>query len=178
MYGMRIFLHRELMTALNQVLWQSRPGLRVREVLDQRLNLLGLRGTLRRGSNSYRIQKTMFSDDNMRVTQSVLFFVTTRVWSRKCNDSRNRPNYFGHLNYERTTDDHNITWWPRIENTRQSRCVKYLIDITDDSLTLVIVRWFETHPTVTERERLLSQLPNVSCSVRYCKPYTVTIWCM
>ena len=71
MHGMRIFLHRELMTALSQVLWQSRPGLRVREVLDQRLNLLGLRGTLRTGTNSYRIQKTMFSDANMSASDKV-----------------------------------------------------------------------------------------------------------
>ena len=85
MHGMRIFLHRELMTVLNMVLWESKPGLRVKEVLDQRLNLLGLQGTLRAGSRSYRILKTMFSDANMSATDKMsLIFLLPHVFGHAC----------------------------------------------------------------------------------------------
>lgn len=71
MHGLRMFLHRELTGAANLVPWESRKGLRVKEILDQRLNQLGLQGVLRTGSGSYRIQKSMFSDANMNASDKV-----------------------------------------------------------------------------------------------------------
>ena len=72
MHGMMIFFHRMIMTALNQILWNSQPGIRVKEILDQRLVELGNRGTLRDPQGrSYRIQKSMFTDVNMSATDKV-----------------------------------------------------------------------------------------------------------
>jgi len=59
------------MGALNQIPWESKRGLRVKEKLDARLHLLGLQGCLRSACKQYRIQKSMFSDVNMSASDKV-----------------------------------------------------------------------------------------------------------
>ena len=72
MHGMMIFFHRMITTALNQIQWNSKPGLRVKELLDQRLLELGVQGTLRDPQGrSYRIQKSMFTEVNLSATDKV-----------------------------------------------------------------------------------------------------------
>ena len=73
MHGMMIFFHRELTKSLNQILWESRRGLKIKEILDKRLAKVCIRGTLRdqNTGRSVRIQKSIFSDKDLSATDRV-----------------------------------------------------------------------------------------------------------
>ena len=70
MHGMIIFFHREIVNALNRIQWKSKRGLKIKEVLDRRLALVCLSGTLRdeKTRRSIRMQKSCFSEVDMSAT--------------------------------------------------------------------------------------------------------------
>ena len=73
MHGIFIFLHRMLTETLSMVSWKSKKGLRIKEILDQRLALLCERRNFRflDDDRSFRLQRSIFSDVNMSATDRV-----------------------------------------------------------------------------------------------------------
>jgi hypothetical protein len=70
MHGMIIFFHREIVNTLNRIKWESKKGLKIKEVLDRRLALICLGGSMRCGKTrrSVRMQKSCFSETDMSAT--------------------------------------------------------------------------------------------------------------
>ena len=84
MHGLMIYLHRTIMNALNCISWNSRPGLRVKEILDQRLTALSVQASFREAGRSYRVQKSMFSEKDMSATDKVsVLFLLPHVFGHK-----------------------------------------------------------------------------------------------
>ena len=72
MHGMFIFFQRVLMEGLTNVMWKSRPGLRMKELLDDRLTLVETQGTFRTNeARACRVQKSLFSNTNMSAVDKV-----------------------------------------------------------------------------------------------------------
>ena len=88
MHGMYIFFFREITASLNRIKWQSKKGLKVKEILDDRLAEVCIQGTLRdpATSRSLRIQKSIFSDVDMSATDRMYaVFLLPHVFGHKGN---------------------------------------------------------------------------------------------
>ena len=83
MHGIFIFFHKCIMAALNQIAWKPvRLGLSAKQLLDQRLTLIGYSRAFRcvDTGRSHRVQKSIFSDANMSATDKwILLFLLPHV---------------------------------------------------------------------------------------------------